>query len=79
MCIISFLLLCLLLVSFFFSKKLTILLFKISVYLLSVNQVFLFNAIILCVKCHLEFSAPLVGLYVTYAVLLLVNRNVFDI
>ena len=61
----------------FFSKKLIILLFKISIYLLSVNQVFLFNAIILCVKCHLEFSEPLVGVYVTCAVLLLVNRNVF--
>ena len=62
---------------FFFSKKLIILLFKISIYLLSVNQIFLFNAIILCVKCHLEFSEPLVGVYVTCAVLLLVNRNVF--
>ena len=63
----------------FLVKKLMILLFKISLYLLSVNQVFLFNAIILCLKRHLEFSEPLVGLYVTYGVLLLVNRNVFDI
>ena len=54
-------------------------LFKISIYLLSINQVFLFNVIILGVKYHSEISEPLVGPYVIYGALLLVNRDDFGI
>ena len=52
-------------------------LFKISIYLLS--KVFLFNVIILGVKYHSEISEPLVGPYVIYGALLLVNRDDFGI
>ena len=54
-------------------------LFKISIYLLSINQVFLFNVIIVGVKYHSEISEPLVGPYVIYGALLLVNRDDFGI